>query len=282
MNSLKLKNIIQTALDEDIGFVDLSSQIFDKKDHSTGTFTARAGGILAGGMIIPEVYRLLDSDIEIELLINDGDAVHPGDHIANVRGAVSSLLLLGGERVILNLVQHMSGIATATRKAVDALGDSHTRVCDTRKTLPGLRMIQKYAVRCGGGYNHRFRLDDGVIIKDNHIKASGGITGAVQQFRDSNGPTVRIEVETETREQVLEAVEAGVDIIMFDNRSPEEVRELVTLVPETTITEISGGITPETIGKYRDTGVDYISMGYLTHSVTALDISFNLEEPGTG
>ena len=280
MNSLMLKNIIRQALNEDIGFGDLSSQIFDKSDRSAGTFTAQDRGIFAGGMIITEVYRMLGSEMETNLLIDDGDTVTPGDKIANVRGAVSSLL--GGERVILNLIQHLSGIATATRKAVNALDDSHTRICDTRKTLPGLRMLQKYAVRCGGGHNHRFRLDDGVIIKDNHIKASGGIVGAVQKIRKTVGPTVRIEVETETREQVLEAVEAGVDIIMFDNRSPEEVRELVKLVPETTVTEISGGITPETIGKYRDTGVDYISMGYLTHSVTALDISFNLERAGSG
>lgn len=280
MNSLMLKNIIQAALNEDIGFGDLSSRIFGKCDRSAGTFTAQDRGIFAGGMIITEVFRMLDSKIETHLLVDDGDAVTPGDKIANVQGAVSSLL--SGERVILNLIQHLSGIATATRKAVDALGDSHTRVCDTRKTLPGLRMLQKYAVRCGGGYNHRFRLDDGVIIKDNHIKASGGIAGAVQKIRKTVGPTVRIEVETETREQVLEAVEAGVDIIMFDNRTPDEVRELVKLVPETTITEISGGITPETIGLYRDTGVDYISMGSLTHSVTALDISFNLEGPEFG
>jgi nicotinate-nucleotide pyrophosphorylase (carboxylating) len=171
----------------------------------------------------------------------------------------------------------MSGIATATNEAVKALNSDHTRVCDTRKTMPGLRMFDKYAVRCGGGYNHRFGLHDGVMIKDNHITFAGGIKEAVAKVRSQAGHMVKIEVETESKEQVLEAIEAGADIIMFDNRSPEEVSEYVKLVPKSIITEISGGLTLETIGNYRDTKVDYISLGMLTHSVIALDISFNLE-----
>jgi nicotinate-nucleotide pyrophosphorylase (carboxylating) len=185
--------------------------------------------------------------------------------------------LLTGERVILNLLQRMSGIATLTHRAVTILNNSHTRICDTRKTTPGLRMLEKYAVVCGGGYNHRFGLYDGVMIKDNHIAFCGSITKAVQAVREKLGHMVKIEVETETKEQVLEAVRAGADVIMFDNRTPDEVREFVSLVPKPIITEASGGITLENLAEYGTTGVDYISLGMLTHSATALDISFHLQ-----
>lgn len=276
MNNSELRFILQNALKEDLGFGDLSSESIFTKDHtSRGYFTAKSTGVLAGLPVIEETYRLLDASIEATLTARDGDRINAGDSIAAVSGPTGSLL--SGERVILNLLQHLSGIATETKKAVEALGSSKTRVCDTRKTLPGLRMLQKYAVRCGGGYNHRYRLDDGVMIKDNHIAAAGSITNAVEQVKKRAGLMVQIEVETESREQVLETIEAGADIIMFDNRSPEEVKEFVNLVPEHIITEVSGGITLETIGNYRNCGVDYISLGFLTHSVQALDISFNLE-----
>lgn len=276
MNTTELRSILKKALNEDLGFGDLTSDAIFSKDHtSSGVFTAKADGVLAGLPIIEQTCHLLDESIEVELKMKDGDRVKPGTSIAEISGPTG--FLLSGERVILNLVQHLSGIATATKKAVEALGSTNTRVCDTRKTLPGLRMLQKYAVRCGGGYNHRYRLDDGVMIKDNHIVAAGSIAKAVKQVRKQVGLMVRIEVETETREQVLEAIEAGADIIMFDNRSPEEVKALVSLVPEHLITEVSGGITLETIGDFRNTGVNYISLGFLTHSVQALDISFNLE-----
>lgn len=274
MNNLKLRDIINEALEEDLGFGDLTSAFFAQDHHSSGMFSAKADGVLAGLGVISGTYHQLSADIKIDFYKEDGELIQQGEQIARAEGPTS--VLLKGERVILNLLQHMSGIATATNKAVEALHSSHTRVCDTRKTLPGLRMLQKYAVRCGGGYNHRYRLDDGVMVKDNHIKAAGGITKAVQQLRTEVGPMVRIEVETETKEQVLEAVDSGADIIMFDNRAPNEVKELVDLVPGHIITEVSGGITLDTIGDYRDCGADYISMGSLTHSVTALDISFNL------
>ncbi|MFH5831464.1 carboxylating nicotinate-nucleotide diphosphorylase [Halalkalibaculum sp. DA384] len=276
MEKLKLRDIIAEALEEDLGMGDLTSSFFAPDHISTGFFTAKADGVLAGLDIITETYRLLDERIEVDLYQQDGDRIEQGEEIAEAEGPTAPLL--SGERVILNLLQHMSGIATGTKRAVEALHSSHTRVCDTRKTLPGLRMLQKYAVRCGGGYNHRYRLDDGVMLKDNHIKAAGGISRAVSQLRNELGLMVRIEVETETRDQVLESVESGADIIMFDNQAPPEVKQLVELVPDHIITEISGGITIDTIGDYRDTGVDYISMGSLTHSVTALDISFNLND----
>jgi nicotinate-nucleotide pyrophosphorylase (carboxylating) len=175
--------------------------------------------------------------------------------------------------VVLNLVQRMSGIATLTRKAVSTLDSGHTKICDTRKTTPGLRMLEKYAVTTGGGYNHRFGLYDGIMIKDNHISFAGSITNAVERVRKQAGHMVKVEVEVETEAQVREAVNAGADIIMFDNRTPDEIKELIKLVPSGFITEASGGIQLTNLAGYRDTGVDYISLGFLTHSYKALDIS---------
>lgn len=170
----------------------------------------------------------------------------------------------------------MSGIATATNKAVKTLQSDHTRICDTRKTTPGLRMFEKYAVTCGGGFNHRIGLYDGVMIKDNHIAFAGSITNAVKIAKEKLGHMAKIEVETESEEQVLEAIEAGADIIMFDNRTPEEVKHFQKLVPQHITTEASGNITLQTLADYRHTGVDYISLGFLTHSVKALDISLTI------
>ena len=175
-------------------------------------------------------------------------------------------------------MQHLSGIATSTAEVVGLLDDELITITDTRKTLPGLRALQKYAVTCGGGKNHRFRLDDGVMIKDNHIKAAGSITKAVELVRENIGHMVKIEVETESKEQVLEAVKAGVDVIMLDNRTPEEVKKLVKLIPEEILVEVSGGINPNNIKGYKGCGANVISLGWLTHSVKALDISFNLNQ----
>ena len=182
--------------------------------------------------------------------------------------------MLSGERVTLNLMQLMCGIATTTRKYVDNLNDDNIRVCDTRKTHPGLRVFEKYAVTCGGGFNHRFALYDGVMLKDNHIAFAGGITKAVQLVKSKLGHMVKVEVETETREQVIEAVNAGADVIMFDNRKPDEIKELQKLVPNNIITEASGGINLNTIASFGGCGVNYISVGSLTNGVKPLDISF--------
>ncbi|KEF39422.1 nicotinate-nucleotide pyrophosphorylase (carboxylating) [Schinkia azotoformans MEV2011] len=276
MNKVKLRKKLQEFFIEDLGELDLTSEyIFPLEKVSKGNFLVKNDGVLAGVDILKEAYAFFDPSIEVTLYKQDGELVKTGDVIASVNGPVA--YLLSAERVILNLMQRMSGVATATHAAVQALNSDHTRICDTRKTMPGLRMLDKYAVRCGGGYNHRFGLYDGVMIKDNHITFAGGIKEAVSKVRSQAGHMVKIEVETESKEQVLEAVEAGADVIMFDNRSPEEVAEYVKLVPKGIVTEISGGLTLETIGNYRDTMVDYISLGMLTHSVTALDISFNLE-----
>jgi nicotinate-nucleotide pyrophosphorylase (carboxylating) len=276
MNQLKLQQLLQQFFIEDIGERDITSEtIFPDNERTTGTFTAKEDGVLAGTDIIVIGYHLLHPDIDVTLYKRDGEQVKKGETIAIASGPVAPLLT--GERVILNLLQRMSGIATLTHRAVTILNSSHTRICDTRKTTPGLRMLEKHAVVCGGGYNHRFGLYDGAMIKDNHIAFCGSITKAVRAVREKLGHMVKVEVETETKEQVLEAVAAGADVIMFDNRTPEEVREFVSLVPKSIVTEASGGITLENLAEYGATGVDYISLGMLTHSAAALDISFNLQ-----
>ena len=276
MNALKVKEVLKQFFLEDIGERDVTSQLIFPNDlQAKGTFLVKDTGVFAGADVIKEGFLLLDHRIEVTLHKKDGDMVTNGDILATVQGPIASLLT--AERVVLNVIQRMSGVATMTRKAVTALGSNYTRICDTRKTMPGLRMFDKYAVVCGGGYNHRFGLYDGVMIKDNHIAFAGSITKAVTAVKEQLGHMVKVEVETETEEQVLEVVSAGADIIMFDNRTPEEVREYCKLVPSAIVTEASGGITMENVADYGQTGVDYISLGLLTHSVKALDISFNIE-----
>ncbi|MEX0723046.1 MAG: carboxylating nicotinate-nucleotide diphosphorylase [Gracilimonas sp.] len=275
MNQLELTKILRNAFAEDIGMGDLTSEsIFSENDTGRGIYTVKTAGVLSGLEAIKTGYKLLDPSIKVTLHKNDGDLVEKGDDIAEVHGPVRKLLT--GERVILNLIQHLSGIATSTREVINLLDDPSITITDTRKTLPGLRSLQKYAVRCGGGKNHRFRLDDGVMIKDNHIKATGSIKGAVEMARKRIGHMVKIEVETETKEQVLEAVSANADVIMLDNRSAEEVKDLVKVIPDEVVVEVSGGINPQNISSYKNCGADVISLGWLTHSVKALDISFNL------
>lgn len=253
-----------------------TNSIFSEADLSKGVFLAKADGVLSGIDVIQGVYDFFDGSVEVTLLKKDGDELSQGDIIAKVEGSVKTLL--SSERVVLNLMQHLSGIASSTRELVSLLDDPSIAVVDTRKTLPGLRGLQKYAVTCGGGKNHRFRLDDGAMIKDNHIKAAGSITNAVKLIRAKSGHMVSIEVETETKNQVLEAVEAGANVIMLDNRSPSEIKELVSIIPEHIIVEVSGGINPSNIASYKGCGADIISVGWITHSVKALDISFNLTD----
>ncbi|EAG3550076.1 carboxylating nicotinate-nucleotide diphosphorylase [Listeria monocytogenes] len=274
MNSILMNQAIQAFLLEDIGQYDLSAEtVFPRDTTGEGIFLAKETGILCGISIPPKVYELLGGNIQFEAYKKDGDWVQKGDIIAAVTAPVRTLL--SGERVILNLMQRMSGIASQTNFAVRQLDDSAIRICDTRKTAPGLRAFDKYAVQTGGGFNHRNGLYDGVMLKDNHIAFSGGITSAVSTVREKLGHMVKIEVETETAEQVKEAVQAGADIIMFDNRTPEEIKQLVKLVPPHITTEISGNVTLENIHRYKGSGANYISLGSLTHSVRAFDISFN-------
>lgn len=275
MNKLILTTIIERALNEDIGSQDVTSNaIFDKTDHASGQFLMKSDGLFAGGEIIQLAYQLLDPTIKIDLLVTDGEPVHSGQIIALVSGPV--IPLLSGERVILNLIQRLSGIATTTADIVETLADSTIRVCDTRKTTPGLRMLEKYAIRVGGGYNHRFGLYDAVLIKDNHIAHAGSITAAVKRIRAVHGHMLKVEVETENMLEVQEAIQAGVDVIMLDNCLPQDAQKYTAIIPPEIETELSGGITKNNIASYQGTGVNYISLGMLTHSVNSLDISFNL------
>lgn len=271
---IPLRNCLETGFEEDFGFGDLTSQSVLPNMITTGEFIAKADGVISGIGAISQGYQILDPSIIVEDVVKDGEFVKKGEKLAEVSGPVRSLLT--GERVILNILQHLSGIATKTSLAVAELEGSSTRVCDTRKTLPGLRALQKYAVRCGGGYNHRMRLDDGVMIKDNHIAAAGSITTAVEMARQQVGLMVKVEVECETEAQVKEAIDAGADIIMLDNQTPGSAKKFCKMIPDHIITELSGGITPETIGKFKGCGAHYISLGSVTHSVTAFDISFVL------
>ncbi|WP_339165074.1 carboxylating nicotinate-nucleotide diphosphorylase [Siminovitchia sp. FSL W7-1587] len=275
MNKLKLRLLLEQFFLEDIGDRDVSSQIFAHRELGQVVFIAKEEGIFCGEDVIQTGYAVLDPAIRLDTNVKDGKRVERGQRLAIASGPIESLLK--GERVILNLVQRMSGIATKTGKAVETLRGTKAKVCDTRKTTPGLRMLEKYAVRCGGGYNHRYGLYDGAMVKDNHIAFAGSIKKAVQAIRESAGHMINIEVETETKKQVIEAVEAKADVIMFDNRSPEDIREWVKLVPEGIITEASGGITMDNLREYGETGVDYISLGFLTHSISSFDISVKVD-----
>ncbi|ADU29700.1 carboxylating nicotinate-nucleotide diphosphorylase [Evansella cellulosilytica] len=278
MNKFLLREQLTRFFQEDIGFGDRTSQSIFSDETSEAIYIAKEAGVFAGETVLKEGYALLQEDIELKLMKKDGEKVEVGDVIATVTGP--TVELLSTERVLLNLVQRMSGIATLTNKAQDQLKGSKTNVCDTRKTTPGLRMLEKHAVVCGGGANHRLRLDDAIMIKDNHIAQSGSITEAVRRVKEKIGHMVKIEVETESIEEVIEAVAAGADVIMLDNCSVEEATERVKDIPDHIITEVSGGITLETIADYKHSGVDYISLGALTHSVKALDISLNIKVNG--
>ncbi|MBF2600375.1 carboxylating nicotinate-nucleotide diphosphorylase [Listeria seeligeri] len=274
MNPLLINQAIQAFLVEDIGQHDLTADsIFGNDILGEGVFLAKETGVVCGVEIPGKTYQFLGGEIDYKPYKKEGDLVQAGDIIGVVTAPVRTLL--SAERVILNLMQRMSGIATQTNFAIKQLDDPTIRICDTRKTAPGLRVFDKHAVQTGGGFNHRNGLYDGVMLKDNHIAFSGGITTAISSVRAKLGHMVKIEVETETAQQVTEAVQAGADIIMFDNRTPEEINQLVKLVPDHITTEASGNITLENIARFKGCGVNYISLGALTHSVNALDISFN-------
>lgn len=276
MNELKAKEKIKEFLLEDIGDHDLTScHLFSGNKQAHATIIAKGSGVLAGINLIAITYHLLDTKVEVVRHKRDGDLIKAGDKIAEVIGDMATILT--GERVVLNLLQRMTGVATLTNQAILQLNSNHTKIVDTRKTTPGLRMFEKYAVTCGGGHNHRFGLYDGVMIKDNHIALYGSIAKAVEKVKSNLGHMVKIEVETESITQVKEAIMAEADVIMFDNQSPASIKEGMALVPNKIITEASGNITLDSIGNYRNTGVDYISLGFITHSATAIDISMDIQ-----
>ncbi len=279
--NLQAKEQLKTFLIEDIGTGDLSADlIFDENEQSSGVFVAKSDGIIAGLEVAQQVYDLLGQNATFIPVVADGASVKKGEIIGRATGHIRTLLT--GERVILNLLQRMSGIATFTHTAIETLNDPTIKICDTRKTAPGLRYFDKLAVKIGGGFNHRVGLYDGVMLKDNHIAYAGSITKAVEKVRQQIGQMVKIEVEIETEEQLHEAIAAKADIIMLDNRTPEQVAAWTKLVPEGILTEISGGITLANLADYSQTGADYLSLGALTHSVLAFDISFNSQNGAKG
>lgn len=272
MNTIKLRSLLEQFYLEDIGDGDLSSELlFPETIVGELTILAKMDGVFCGKKVIEEGMHVVDRQTVVICYMEDGSPMEKGDVIAKAKGQVQSLLK--SERVILNLIQRMSAIATETQRVVELIEGTGTKVCDTRKTMPGLRMLDKYAVRMGGGFNHRNGLFDAVMLKDNHLAFAGSLTRAVEKVKESLGHTVKIEVEIETFQQLQEAIAVKVDIIMFDNCTPDTIAEWAKLVPDRIITEASGMITEHTIRAYAESGVDYISLGYLTHSVKALDIS---------
>jgi len=269
--------IILNALKEDINYVDIASDyLIPDTQRNEAYFVAKADGVLCGLSVALRTFALLDDTFTVKTYKQDGDKIQKGDLIAEFSG--KTVLLLKGERTALNLLQHMSGIATATAAAVELTKGTAAQITDTRKTLPGMRALQKYAVTCGGGKNHRFNLSDGAMLKDNHIDASGGIENAVRLLREKLGHMVKIEVETRDLTEVREALAAGADIIMLDNMSNEMMLKAVSIIDGRAKTEASGGITLETIADVAKTGVDIISLGALTHSVKAFDISMKMKK----
>ncbi|RJX22255.1 MAG: carboxylating nicotinate-nucleotide diphosphorylase [Desulforudis sp.] len=270
------QEIIKQALAEDIGPGDLTTWAVVAPDTpACARILAKEAGIVAGLPVAARVFASLDTDVRFSPQIRDGAKVSRGDTLALVEGRAETLL--SGERVALNFLRHLSGIATRTAGLVQAVASYRARIVDTRKTTPGLRVLEKYAVRVGGGHNHRFALYDGVLIKENHIRVAGGIGQAVSLARVRVPHTLKIEVEVTNRRELDEALETGADIILLDNMSPDEMREAVEVVNGRCLLEASGGITEETVVAVAKTGVDLISVGALTHSVRALDISMDIE-----
>ncbi|HRX20208.1 MAG TPA: carboxylating nicotinate-nucleotide diphosphorylase [Syntrophomonadaceae bacterium] len=277
MNYPGLNDLITRALQEDIGHQDITTaNLVSPSLKAKGIFLVKSSGILAGLEVSRAVFGLLDPDIVFTALKSDGEKLEPGDRIAIVEGAATTLLT--GERTALNFMQRLSGIASKTYHMAEIIKPYKAQLVDTRKTTPGLRFLEKYAVKIGGGRNHRLGLFDGVIIKDNHIMAAGGIIPAVKKVRSLIPLTVKIEVEVENLEQLKEALEAGADIIMLDNMDTDTMRRAVLITNGKALLEASGGINENTIAAVAQTGVDFISSGALTHSAVSLDISFDIIE----
>jgi nicotinate-nucleotide pyrophosphorylase (carboxylating) len=267
--------LIRAALQEDIGAGDLTTQSTVAPDtRARGTITAKEPGVVAGLGVAARVFALLDDAVHLESRVREGDRVSAGAAVAVLEGPARSILT--GERVALNFLQHLSGIATRTAGLVQRIAGTRARVVDTRKTTPGLRALEKWAVRAGGGHNHRHGLYDAILIKENHIAAAGGIELALQRARAAAPHTSRIEIEVERLDQIETALAAGADVILLDNMAPAQLQEAVARIGGRALTEASGGVTEKNIRAIAETGVDIISVGALTHSVRALDLSLRI------
>ena len=282
MNEITMKlvadKLIMQALEEDITSEDISTNaVMQKEQMGEGDLICKEDGVIAGLWVFERVFTLLDPNVTVSLSVKDGDEVKKGQKMGTVAGDIR--VLLSGERTALNYLQRMSGIATYTRSVAKLLEGSKTKLLDTRKTTPNMRIFEKYAVRAGGGYNHRYNLSDGVLLKDNHIGAAGSVRKAVEMAREYAPFVRKIEIETENLDMVREAVEAGADIIMLDNMSPEMMRDAVAYIDGRAKTECSGNVTKENVAQLAAVGVDYISSGALTHSAPILDISLKNLHP---
>ncbi len=272
----KVENIIRLALSEDIGAGDITTiSCIPEGRKARARIIAKAGGIICGLELIGFMFRIVDSSVKVRLWKKDGDTVSPGDAIAEIDGQARPILSV--ERTLLNFLQNLSGVATTTGRYVKLIGHTNTKLLDTRKTTPGMRYLQKYSVKTGGGENHRMGLFDMVLIKDNHIKVNGSITGAVAEAEKNAGKGVKIEVECATLDEVNEAIATGCDWIMLDNMDVQTMKKAVKLINRKKMTEASGGITADNIAEAASTGVDYISVGALTHSYKSLDLSMKTD-----
>jgi nicotinate-nucleotide pyrophosphorylase (carboxylating) len=276
MESLTVKKLIQTALDEDIGSGDITTDnLIDARQTGAGVLIAKEALVLAGMDVVRQVFDCLDTDIQFRAVLSDGDTAASGDTLAHIQGKLTALLK--AERTALNFLQRLSGIATNVAGYVQKVQGTKVRLVDTRKTIPGWRVLEKYAVRVGGGGNHRMGLYDGVLIKDNHIAAFGGVAGAIGHIRKHVSHLVKIEVEVSNPNEVAEALQAGADVIMLDNMSLTEVRQAVAVIQHAALVEVSGNVTRDDLLDLADTGVDIISIGALTHGARAVDISMQIE-----
>lgn len=275
LNPIAVEELVRRALLEDIGPGDVTTEATIPADKMcTAVLLAKEAGVICGHPVAQTVFRVMDPTITYEILVPEGGEVAAGTEVARIAGPARSVLM--AERVALNFMQRMSGIASVTHLLAESIKYYHARLVETRKTTPGLRLIEKYAVRVGGGLNHRYGLHDAVLIKDNHILVAGGIRQAVMQARKMASHTSRIEVEVESLEQLQEALDSGADIIMLDNMDTETMRKAVEITAGKAVLEASGGITAANLADVARTGVDIISMGALTHSVKALDISLDI------
>lgn len=276
LNTIYVDDIIKTALLEDINYIDTTTDyLIDEAQEDSAKFLAKSDGVLCGIEVALRVFEILQpSGFKAEVYKHDGDRLKKGDIIAEIHGKTRTILK--GERTALNLIQHMSGIATAANKAVELLKGTNASIADTRKTLPGLRPLQKYAVTVGGGRNHRYNLSDAAMLKDNHVDAGGGISNAVAKLKSKLGHMTKVELEVRNLDELKQALDAGVDVIMLDNMTPDMMKEAVRITDGKALLEASGNITDDTLRAVAETGVDIISMGALTHSVKAFDISLKI------
>lgn len=276
MEEYTYRDVILRALKEDIGTGDITTDIcISEESEAEALFVAKTNGIICGLELVKTTYEVIDQDVNVEFNYKDGDMLSKGDIIGMVWGRTRSILK--GERVALNFLQHLSGIATTTGYFVETVKGTKTRIVDTRKTTPGLRMIEKYAVRVGGGYNHRFGLYDGIMIKDNHIKGAGGISAACSLARKNMPHTLKMEVETSTLEEVQEALLCGADIIMLDNMSYDMMEQAVKLIDGKALVEASGNMADKDVKRIAESGVDLISVGAITNSIKNMDISLKFK-----